>query len=171
MKTIYKQYGVTASITDKRDGTARLVVRDAFSQKVRLVSDVPVREVGEGQPHWLPLPSKEMNRLKYYLSYDHVGSHGPVQMQVIPYDPSNGVRVVGNNTFLYHGSLIVSGLFDTIKEALSDLGTYSKPTRLPDGSSVIPAVANGYEQDDSPFQRWHPGVQELWPGDPGWGLV
>lgn len=35
MKTIYKQYGVTASITDKRDGTARLVVRDAFSQKVR----------------------------------------------------------------------------------------------------------------------------------------
>ena len=94
----------------------------------RLVSDVPVRKVGEGQPHWLPLPSKEMNRLKYYLSYDHVGSHGPVQMQVIPYDPSNGVRVVGNNTFLYHGSLIVSGLFDTIKEALSDLGTYSKPT-------------------------------------------
>ena len=35
MKTIYKQYGITASITDKRDGTARLVVRDAFSQKVR----------------------------------------------------------------------------------------------------------------------------------------
>ena len=48
--------------------------------------------------------------MKYYLSYDHVGSHGPVQMQVIPYDPSNGVRVVGNNTFLYHGSLIVSTL-------------------------------------------------------------
>ena len=35
MKTIYKQYGITASIRDKRDGTARLVVRDAFSQKVR----------------------------------------------------------------------------------------------------------------------------------------
>jgi hypothetical protein len=34
MKTVYKQYGVTASITDKRDGTARLVVRDAFSKKV-----------------------------------------------------------------------------------------------------------------------------------------
>ena len=118
-----------------------------------------------------PLSIKEMNHLKYYLSYDHVGSHGPVQMQVIPYDPSNGVRVVGNSTFLYHGSLIVSGLFDTIKEALADLGTYSKPTRLPDGSSVIPAAANGYERDDSPFQRWHPGVQELWPGDPGWGDV
>ena len=112
-----------------------------------------------------------MNHLKYYLSYDHVGSHGPVLMQVIPYDPSNGVRVVGKSTFLYHGSLIVSGLFDTIKEALADLGTYSKPTRLPDGSSVIPAAANGYERDGSPFQRWHPGVQELWPGDPGWGLV
>lgn len=137
----------------------------------RLVSDVPVRKAGEGQPRWLPLSLKEMNHLKYYLSYDHVGSHGPVLMQVIPYDPSNGVRVVGNSTFLYHGSLIVSGLFDTIKEALADLGTYSKPTRLPDGSSVIPAAANGYERDDSPFQRWHPGVQELWPGDPGWGLV
>lgn len=109
--------------------------------------------------------------LKYYLSYDRVGNNGPVQMQVIPYDPSNGVRVVGKSTFLYQGSLIVSGLFDSIKEALADLGTYSKPTRLPDGSSVIPAVANGYEQDESPFQRWHPGVQELWPGDPGWGLV
>ncbi len=111
----------------------------------------------------------EMNHLKYYLSYDHVGRNGPVQMQVVPYDPSHGIRVVGNNTFLYHGSLIVSGLFDTIKEAVKSLGTYSKPTRLPDGSSVIPAVANGYEHDGGPFQRWHPGVQELWPGDPGWG--
>lgn len=107
--------------------------------------------------------------MKYYLSYDHVGCYGSAQMQVIPYDPSNGVRVVGNSTFLYHGSLIVSGLFDTVKDALADLGTYSKPTRLPDGSSVIPAVTNGYERGDSPFHRWHPGVQELWPGDPGWG--
>lgn len=57
----------------------------------------------------MPLSSKEMNHLKYYLSYDHVGSHGPVQMQVIPYDPSNGVRVVGKSTFLYHGSLIGLG--------------------------------------------------------------
>ena len=65
--------------------------------------------------------------MKYYLSYDHVGSHGPVQMQVIPYDPSNGVRVVGKSTFLYHGSLIVSGLFDTIKEALQTLGRTRSP--------------------------------------------
>ena len=106
--------------------------------------------------------------LKYYLSYDRVRNNGPVQMQVVPYDPAQGVRIVGKTIFLYHGSLIVSGLFDTVKEALADLGTYSKPTRLPDGSSVIPAVANGHKRDDSPFQRWHPGVQELWPGDPGW---
>lgn len=36
MKTYYKDfYGVRASITDKRDGTAQLVVRDQFGRKIR----------------------------------------------------------------------------------------------------------------------------------------
>lgn len=34
-KTYYKDYGITASITDLRDGTARLVVRDQFMRKIR----------------------------------------------------------------------------------------------------------------------------------------
>lgn len=34
MKTTYKEYGCTASITDKQDGTARLIVRNQYGQKV-----------------------------------------------------------------------------------------------------------------------------------------
>lgn len=70
----------------------------------------------------------------------------------------------------WDGLPMLSGYAVTDVVTCAWLGVDSN-TRLPDGSSVIPAVANGYEQDDSPFQRWHPGVQELWPGDPGWGLV
>lgn len=35
MKTFYKDYGCTASITDKSDGTARLVIKDQFGKKVK----------------------------------------------------------------------------------------------------------------------------------------
>lgn len=35
MKTYHKDFGVTASITDKRDGTARLIVRDQYGKKVK----------------------------------------------------------------------------------------------------------------------------------------
>ena len=35
MKTTYKEYGCTASITDKQDGTARLIVRNQYGQKVK----------------------------------------------------------------------------------------------------------------------------------------
>jgi hypothetical protein len=35
MKTYHKSYGITASITDKTDGTARLVVRDQNGKKVK----------------------------------------------------------------------------------------------------------------------------------------
>lgn len=36
MKTFYKDfYGCTASITDKTDGTARLVVRNQYGKKVK----------------------------------------------------------------------------------------------------------------------------------------
>ena len=35
MKTTHKSYGCTASITDKRDGTARLIVRDQYGEKIK----------------------------------------------------------------------------------------------------------------------------------------
>ena len=35
MKTYHKDFDVTASITDKRDGTARLVVCDQYGKKVK----------------------------------------------------------------------------------------------------------------------------------------
>lgn len=36
MKTYHKDFcGVTASITDKKDGTARLIVKDQFGRKVK----------------------------------------------------------------------------------------------------------------------------------------
>ena len=35
MKTYYKSYGVTASITDKADGSARLIVRNPTGKKIK----------------------------------------------------------------------------------------------------------------------------------------
>ena len=34
MRTCHKSYGVSATITDKRDGTAQLVVRDQTGKKI-----------------------------------------------------------------------------------------------------------------------------------------
>ena len=35
MKTYYKEYGCTASITDKTDGTARLIIKKQNGKKVK----------------------------------------------------------------------------------------------------------------------------------------
>lgn len=35
MKTYHKDFLCTASITDKRDGTARLIIRDTYGRKVK----------------------------------------------------------------------------------------------------------------------------------------
>ena len=35
MKTYHKEYGCTASITDKPDGTARLIIKDPNGKKVK----------------------------------------------------------------------------------------------------------------------------------------
>lgn len=35
MKTFYKEYGCTASVTDNADGTAKLVVRNQNGKKVK----------------------------------------------------------------------------------------------------------------------------------------
>lgn len=34
MKTYHKEYGASASITDQRDGSAKLVIRDHMGRKV-----------------------------------------------------------------------------------------------------------------------------------------
>ena len=34
MKTYYRDYGITASITDTPDGTAKLLVKDPFGKKI-----------------------------------------------------------------------------------------------------------------------------------------
>lgn len=35
MKTYHKDYGITASITDRPDGTARLIARNQYGKKVK----------------------------------------------------------------------------------------------------------------------------------------
>ncbi len=35
MRTVYKDYGCTATITDKKDGSARLVVKNQLGKKVK----------------------------------------------------------------------------------------------------------------------------------------
>lgn len=35
MKTHHKDYGITASITDRPDGTARLIARNQYGEKVK----------------------------------------------------------------------------------------------------------------------------------------
>lgn len=37
MKTYHKDFGVTASITDKQDGTARLVVCDQYGKRLKIL--------------------------------------------------------------------------------------------------------------------------------------
>lgn len=109
---------------------------------------------------------------KYYLSYGlpEKGEHTarPI-MQVKEYDDANGVRYLGaGSVLIYHGSLIVSKLFQSIHDALKDLNAYGKAVLLPSGETVRPVVYNGYEVE-SPFVSWKDVRGEFWPGEPGWG--
>ena len=75
--------------------------------------------------------------MKYYLSYGIPSKEGmPAQpvMQVMAYDDANGIRYLGKTSVLiYHGSRIVSKLFQSVHDALRDLQTYGKPVLLPNG--------------------------------------
>ena len=107
--------------------------------------------------------------MKYYLSYGIPSKEGmPAQpvMQVMAYDDANGIRYLGKTSVLiYHGSRIVSKLFQSVHAALRDLQTYGKPVLLPNGEEVRPVVYNGYE-DESPFISWLDVKGERWPGEP-----
>lgn len=49
MKTYHKDFcGVTASVTDKVDGTARLVVCDQYGKRLKILS------IKTGLLHWQP---------------------------------------------------------------------------------------------------------------------
>lgn len=108
-----------------------------------------------------------MHEIRYYLSFEQVKPQAPAIMRVVPYDMANGCKQVGGLVFIHHNSLIVSALYSSVKEAIQSLHTYGKPVLLPNGETVIPRNANGYA--DSVFTLWHPGVRELWPGEPGYG--
>ena len=91
-------------------------------------------------------------------------------MQIKAYDDKNGVRPFGStgSAVIYHGTRIVSQLYQSLHDALKDLNAYRKAVLLPSGETVLPVVYNGYEED-SPFIRWQDVQGELWPGEPGWG--
>ena len=58
--------------------------------------------------------------MKYYLSYGIPSKEGmPAQpvMQVMAYDDANGIRYLGKTSVLiYHGSRIVSKLFQSVQD-------------------------------------------------------
>lgn len=80
---------------------------------------------------------------KYYISLEADGN-----FHIIEYDTGEGVRVLrdagGRETsvVIYHNSLIVSALYDTVEAAIKHLGGSRRETILPDGRVVIPESVN-----------------------------
>lgn len=80
---------------------------------------------------------------KYYISLEADGN-----FHIIEYDTGEGVRVLrdagGRETsvVIYHNSLIISALYDTVEAAIKHLGGSRRETILPDGRVVIPESVN-----------------------------
>ena len=55
-------------------------------------------------------------------------------------------------------------LYTTLDEAVKSLGASRRLTVLPDGTEIIPEQVN-YPSSSDVFIQWHPGIQELWPGE------
>ncbi len=106
--------------------------------------------------------------LKYYASFENGKSH------IKEYDESNGIRRLNATTVaIYHSSVLVSELFDTLDECIRDFGGYSKPVVLPDGTEIIPSAVNFPNDFNAQCEaiglfRWHPGITEIWPGEEGY---
>lgn len=100
----------------------------------------------------------------FYHSFDKAdGQRFPI-MQIKEYDTDNGVREVRKDSVLiYHSSLIVRKLFDSIHDALKDLNSYGKEVLLPSGETVRPSAYNGLEDDL--FIPWWAVKGEVWPGE------
>ena len=103
--------------------------------------------------------------MKYYASFENGKSH------IKEYDEANGVRHLNSTTLaIYHSSVLVNELFDTLDECIRDFGGYSKPVVLPDGSEIIPNAINfpndfNAQCEAAGLFRWHPGIVEQWPGE------
>lgn len=98
---------------------------------------------------------------KYYISLEADGN-----FHIIEYDTGEGVRVLrgagGRETsvVIYHNSLIISALYDTVEAAIKHL----------DGRVVIPESVNYPELAiRNIFVPFSAVRAEVWPGEPGWG--
>lgn len=76
-------------------------------------------------------------------------------------------RVVSPDlTFLYHGSLITSRVYNSAEDALLSWGKYSnKPVIMPDGIETTPARYFGVERIEDIFIPWSDVKGERWPGE------
>lgn len=108
---------------------------------------------------------------KYYISLEADGN-----FHIIEYDTGEGVRVLrdadGRETsiVIYHNSLIISALYDTVEAAIKHLGGSRRETILPDGRVVIPESVNYPELAiRNIFVPFSAVRAEVWPGEPGWG--
>ena len=71
---------------------------------------------------------------------------------------------------IYHNSLIISALYDTVEAAIKHLGGSRRETILPDGRVVIPESVNYPELAiRNIFVPFSAVRAEVWPGEPGWG--
>lgn len=71
---------------------------------------------------------------------------------------------------IYHNSLIISALYDTVEAAIKHLGGSRRETILPDGRVVIPESVNYPELViRNIFVPFSAVRAEVWPGEPGWG--
>lgn len=71
---------------------------------------------------------------------------------------------------IYHNSLIISALYDTVEAAIKHLGGSHRETILPDGRVVIPESVNYPELAiRNIFVPFSAVRAEVWPGEPGWG--
>ena len=84
---------------------------------------------------------------------------------IMEYDTENGFDVKGEQCiFIYHRTLIVSGAYDSVEEALQHgFGRWSKnPVEMPDGSMIAP-MEYFYPEEymmQAILKPWHPGVTE-----------
>lgn len=108
---------------------------------------------------------------KYYISLEADGN-----FHIIEYDTGEGVRVLrdagGRETsiVIYHNSLIISALYDTVEAAIKHLGGSRRETILPDGRVVIPESVNYPELAiRNIFVPFSAVRAEVWPGEHGWG--
>jgi len=111
----------------------------------------------------------EAMNMKYYPEFTARG------MVVREYDERRGVRNLSTSPLrscvaIYNGARLVDRLFDTLDECIHDLGGYSKPVELPDGTTVVPSAVNFPNNFDAQCEaiglyRWHPGIVERWPGE------